>query len=119
MGSVNVPNPAIDPTVKIFDAFYAYEQNVSAMEWDAVVSFFETTFTTKEAAENFSVALFRVSNESNIPVLTLLQELQNKDTIQLNLTLAYYLNSIRSPSTLLGVAQPTTPNYYAARNIQQ
>jgi len=31
--------------------------------------------------------------------------------------LAYYLNSIRSPATLLGVAQPTAVNYYASRNV--
>jgi len=32
--------------------------------------------------------------------------------------MAYYLNSVRSTSTLLGVLAPTTPNFYAARNIR-
>jgi len=34
-------------------------------------------------------------------------------------TMAYYLNSIRSPATLLGVLEPVSPNYYTARNVRQ
>jgi hypothetical protein len=31
--------------------------------------------------------------------------------------MAYYLNGLRSPSTLLGVSNPVTPNFYTARNV--
>jgi len=47
--------------------------------------------------------------------MTLFQELQGKGVPELTLTLAYYINSLRSPLTLLGINVPTTPNYYAAR----
>jgi len=117
MGTINAINPSIDQTVRIFDTFYAYEQNVPAEEYDVVNSFFRSVFTTAEAAGNFTVALFRVSRESRVPVLNLLQQMEGQNQVELTLTLAYYLNSIRSPATLLGVAQPTAVNYYASRNV--
>jgi hypothetical protein len=117
--SVNVPNPKTDPTVKIIDLFYAYEQNVPAEEYNVVYSFFLTVMNTKEAANNFTTALFRAASTSNTPVLTLLQTLQGQPPMELTATLAYYLNGQRSLSTLLGVGQIVLPNIYAARNVIQ
>jgi hypothetical protein len=118
MGSVNYSNPKVDQTVRIFDRFYAYEVDVPSLEYDAVYSFFRSIYGTAEAAGNFTVSLFRVSQQSNIPVMDLLQQIQNLNGADLNLTLAYYLNNIRSPSTLLGISAVTTPNYYVARNVR-
>lgn len=118
MGSVNYANYNVDQTVRIFDQFYAYDVNVPAQEYDAVSSFFRSIYTSEQAADNFTISLFRVSQESNTPVMTLLEEIQGQDQAQLTLTLAYYLNSIRSPSTLLGLNVSATPNYYVARNVR-
>ena len=118
MGSVNVANPSTDLTVKIFDRFYSYEQNVGVVEYDAVLSYFKSVFKSKDSAENFTVAVFRIAFLSKIPVMNLLQQFQGQSAPELTVTLAYYLNSIRSPSTLLGVNVPTQPNYYVARNIK-
>jgi hypothetical protein len=118
MGSVNTSNPRIDGTVKIFDEFYAFSTSVPAQEYDAVYSYFRSVFGTADAAGNFTVTLFRVADESSIPVMTLLQQLQGQSTPELTLTLAYYLNGMRSSSTLLGLNSPTTPNFYAARNVR-
>lgn len=118
MSSVNYPNPNIDRTVKIFDAFYNFEANVPSMEYDAVYSFFASVFTTNEAAGNFTVTLFRIAQQTNIPVMTLLQELQGQDQTELTVSMAYYLNNNRSQSTLLGVNSPVVPNYYVARNVR-
>lgn len=119
MSTINAVNPSIDQTVQVFDRFYDYSANVPAMEYDIVLSFFRSVFTTTEAAENFTTALFRVAEESNTPALTLLQSMEGQNSVQLTLTMAYYLNSVRSPATLLGILQPTTPNYYTARNVRQ
>lgn len=119
MSSVNTPNYNLDLTVRVFDNFYGYEQIVDSTEWDIVLSYFKSIYKTEEAAANFATALFRVSNEQSVPVLTLLQELQSANgSAELNLTLAYYLNNQRSNTTLLGVSQPVQPNYYAARNVR-
>jgi hypothetical protein len=118
MGSVNVVNHNTDLTVQIFDRFYGYQQQVPVNEYDAVLSYFKSVFKTDEAAGNFTVSVFRVSQQSKIPVMTLLQQFQGKSAPEITLTLAYYLNGIRSSSTLLGVNAPTQPNYYVARNIR-
>lgn len=117
-GSVNYANPKIDQTVKIFDRFYSYEVDVPSLEYDAVYSFFRSIYGTSIAAGNFTVSLFRVAQNSGIPVMDLLEQIQGTNQADLNLTLAYYLNNIRSPATLLGINASTTPNYYAARNVR-
>jgi hypothetical protein len=118
MGSVNAINNRTDQTVQIFDRFYGYQQSVAADEYDVVFSYFKSVFGSTEAAGNFTVSLFRVSNQSKIPVLTLLQQLQGQSGPQLTASLTYFLNGVRSATTLLGVKVPTQPNYYVAHNIR-
>lgn len=117
MGTVNVPNPKTDKTVRIFDEFYQFDVVVPANEYDAVNSFFESVYKSKASAQNFTVSLFRVAQQTKVPVMTILQQIQTQDQVQLSLSLAYFLNGIRSPSTLLGINSPLTPNLYTARNI--
>lgn len=117
MGTVNAPNDKIDGTVRIFDGFYGFEESVPTNEFDVVNSYFESVFKTKTAALNFTTALFRAASLTDTPVLTLLSQIQSQDSIQLTANLAYILNGLRSPSTLLGVNSALTPNYYTARNV--
>lgn len=116
--TVNYANPKTDSTVKIFDEFYAYAADVPAQEYDAVNSYFRSVFATAEAAGNFTVTLFRIAEQSETPVMTLLEQIQGSGQPELTLTLAYYLNNNRSSSTLLGVNAAVTPNFYVARNIR-
>lgn len=118
MGTVNAINTKTDLTVQIFDRFYGYQQQVPVNEYAAVLSYFESVFGSQEAAGNMAVSVFRISRETSIPVMTLLQQFQGQTGPAITLTLAYYLNSIRSSSTLLGVNVTTQPNYYVARNIR-
>ena len=118
MGTVNAINTKTDLTVQIFDRFYGYQQQVPVNEYAAVLSYFESVFGSKEAADNMAVSVFRIGRETSIPVMNLLQQFQGQTAPAITLTLAYYLNGIRSSSTLLGVNVPTQPNYYVARNIR-
>jgi hypothetical protein len=118
MGSVNVVNNKIDQTVQIVDKFYGYQQIVPVDEYDAVLSYFKSVMGTREAAENFAVSVFRVAQLSNTPVMTVLQQFYGKSAPQITATMAYYLNTIRSASTLLGINVPTQPNYYVAHNVR-
>ena len=117
MGSVNTLNPNVDLTVRIFDQFYNFQAEVDANEYDVVNSFFESVFKDRSAAENFTVSLFRVAEQSGVSVLTLLNQIQDMDQISLTTTLCYYLNNLRSSSTLLGITQTVVPNYWTARNV--
>jgi len=119
MTSINNTNYNIDQTVRVFDSFYEYDVNVPAAEYDIVYSYFKKTMKTDLAAGNFTVSLFRISSETKIPALDLLEAFEGRNGIDLNVNLAYYLNSIRNRATLLGVGVPITSNFYAARNIVQ
>ena len=119
MPSVNNPNPNVDLTVRVFDSFNQFEFNVPANEYDVVYSFFRSKFSTEDAARNFTTTLFRISVNNNIPVIDLLDQIRNMNQMDLTVTMAYYLNGQRSPTTLLGVSQILLPNYYAARNVVQ
>lgn len=119
MSTVNYTNYSIDQTVRVFDDFYSYDVNVPADEYDIVHSYFLSQMKSKVAAGNFTVSLFRVAQETNIPALTLLSQFEGTTGINLDVSLAYYLNQIRSRATMLGVSNPVTPNFYAARNVVQ
>ena len=110
--------------MRVFDTFYDYDVDIPVGDYDIVNSYFKSVMTTKQAADNFTVSLFRVAQDTNIPPLTLLQSFQagntnNNPGLSLNLNMAYYLNSIRNRATLLGVGIAVAPNFYAARNVVQ
>jgi hypothetical protein len=117
MSTVNYANPNTDLTVRVFDSFYDYAVDVPVNEYDIVHSYFLSQMTSRIAAGNFTISLFRVADSTGIPVLTLLQEMQGNNGVNINVNMAYYLNQIRSRATLLGVGAAVTPNYYQARNI--
>jgi len=117
MASINYTNYNIDQTVRVFDAFYDYDVNIPVGDYDIVNSYFKSVMTTKQAADNFTVSLFRVAETTRIPVLTLLEDLKTNNGMNINVNLAYYLNAIRSRATLLGVGAQVTPNFYQARNV--
>jgi hypothetical protein len=117
MSTVNYTNPNVDLTVRVFDNFYNYDTNVPAAEYDIVYSYFLSVMSTRQAAGNFTVSLFRVAEQTGISPLTLLDEFKGTNGVNLNASLAYYLNAIRSRATLLGVGAGVTPNFYQARNV--
>jgi aconitase B len=120
MSTINAINPKLDQTVRIFDQFYNYASDVPANEYDIVLSYFRSVFTSREqAAQNFTVSVFRIAEESGQNALTILDQLEGTSGVALTATLCYYLNSVRSNATLLGVLEPTAPNFWTARNVRQ
>ena len=119
MTTINTLNPKTDLTVQIFDKFYNFQQGVSAVEYDAVHSYLLSVFKTEAQAGTFTVTMFRMAAASNIPVMTLLQQIQGQSAPQVTLTFAYYLNTFQSPSTKMGIQVPRQPNFYVAHNIKQ
>ena len=119
MTTINAINDKIDQTVRIYDEFYNYAENVPAAEYDVVNSYFLSVFNTVEQAQNFTVAIFRVAQESGVDAVTIMQQLQGTNGLELTASLCYYLNSVRSRATLLGILTPTAPNFWTARNVRQ
>lgn len=117
MGSVNTINPRVDFTVRVFDDFYGYSQEVNADEFDTVNSYFASVFGDQQIARSFTTTFFRISEKSGVPVLELLQQVSGQNQIELTATICYYLNGERSPSTLLGINATVVPTPWTARNV--
>lgn len=106
------------PTVRVVDEFYGFDAVVPANEYDVVKSFFVERMTDSGAAATFTSGLFQVATITETPVLTLLDELKDKDQQGISITMAVLLNFARPSYSLLGVVGVPQPNFYAARNIQ-
>ena len=116
MPSVNNTNPAKDTSVRIFDEFYQFEQIINGNEYDVVNSYLKSVYNDSKAAGDFTVSLFRIAQQSNTPVLTLLDNIKDQDAVRLTNTICYYLNGLQSLSTLYGISSVVLPNSWAARN---
>lgn len=86
-------------------------------EYDIINGFFVKIMKDPTAAGTFTNSLYRVARFTQTDVLQLLETLKNKDQMEVTAIMAYYLNSLRSSATLLGVQNTVRPNYYASRNV--
>ena len=110
---------SLDLTVKIFDDFYSFNMIVNGNEYDIVNGYFKTVCDTKNIAGNFTAFLFRISQETGIPVLDLLGQIQGTTKLQMNQVISYYLNSFKSKTSLYCVSTVPQSNQPVARNIVQ
>lgn len=110
-----------DQTIRIFDAFYNVDTIVNASEYDIVLGFFRTVCATAQIAANYTAFLFRVSTESGVPALELLDQLQafKSDNMKINQFMAFYLNKFRPKTSLYGVGTIPRPVQPVARNVVQ
>lgn len=110
----------IDQTIQIFDAFYGVNMTVNPSEYDVVHGYFLSVCDTISIANNFTAALFRISQNTGIPVLTLLGYMQGTtNKLEMNKTICYFLNTLKSKTALYGVSQLPRPNQPVSRNILQ
>lgn len=107
----------LDNTVKVFNKFYSTNVSVAASDYDVVYSYFKSVCQSENTAKNFTTIIFRMAAYTGEPVMTLLEYVQGKRGLQLNATMAYYLNSLKSKTTLYGVANLPVPNQNIQRNI--
>ena len=110
---------ATDSTVKIFNQFYQLDLTVNSNEYDIVNSFFIEYTKNQATAKNFTETLFRISNFTQIPALKLLDEFRGIESMNIGVTMAYYLNSLSNRTVLFGVNNLIPPNQIAQRNIVQ
>jgi hypothetical protein len=111
---------SIDQTIKIFDSFYQTTLVVNPNEYDIIHGYFVSVCSTKSIADNFTALLFRISQETGIPALDLLDQLKGtSNKLEMNQVICYYLNSFKSKTSLYGVGQTPRPNQPVQRNIVQ
>ena len=108
---------SFDKTVKIFDAFYQFDTVVDGNHYEIINSYFKGITGSNEIARNFTAFLFRISSLSGEHVLTLLDYIKGKSKLETNALMAYFLNGIKSKSTLYGIGNVPRPNDQVHRNI--
>jgi hypothetical protein len=119
MSGANTLNDQIwrDPNITLSERDNQPIPPVPGDEYDYVSAFFKKIMKDETSASTFTQSIYDVSNATKIPVIDLVQSMEGQDTMQINRSMAFYLNNIRSPSTLLGVQNTIRPNYYAGRNV--
>lgn len=109
-----------DPTIRVFDNFYNFDVAVGADQYEVVLSYFKSVCSTDQVAQSFTNLLFRVASITQVEVVELLQSIQGKTAMEIQITLAYYLNTIsETKSVLYGVSNLITPNEKVQRNVIQ
>lgn len=108
---------AAERTVRIFDSFYDWDINVPPNEFDVVRSYFRSMIQDRAVADNFTAFIFRISHETGIYSLELLDFLKGKSRLDMNATIAYYLNSFKNKASMYGVAVKPLSNQFVSRNI--
>lgn len=109
----------LDKTVKIFDAFYAFESVVNGNEFDIVNGYFVSVVKSKNIAGNMTAALFRIAQQTQLPVLDLLGYIKGTTRMEMDQILMYYLNTFKTKTALYGISAVPQPNQSVARNIVQ
>ena len=110
----------LDQTIRIYDSFYNFDMVVPTNDYDIVYGYFKSTCRTKEIARNFTAFFFRITQETGLPAVTLLQQIQGSNNkLEMNRTIAYYLNSFKSKTSLYGISIIPQANQLVARNIVQ
>jgi len=108
----------LDRTVRVFDAFYQTDLKLNASEYDIVHGYFTSVCETKNIADNFTTVLFRISTQTGVPVQQLLDELKGtNNSLQMNKQICYWLNSLKSKTSLYGVSVIPQPVVPVARNV--
>lgn len=114
---VDGPRTQLDNSVRVFDSFYNFESTIDASTYEIVKSYFMSVSENTDVADNFTAMLFRISSITGEEALTLLGYLQGTTKLETTALMAYYLNSLKSKTTLYGVSATPVPNENVQRNV--
>jgi hypothetical protein len=106
-----------DITVRIYDQFYNLDLVVNASEYEVVQSFFKQYCSTIETARAFTTTLFRIAQDLEENVLDLLSTFEGNSSLQVSLTMAYYLNNNSNKTVMFGVNNVLVPVNSVQRNV--
>ncbi len=115
--TVDAPKTYLDSTVRLFDQFYNFDLVVEANQYDIVFSYFYDISKSKNVAGNFTLMLFRIASVTGENTIDLLEYMKSTSNVDVTSLMAYYLNSIKSKTTLYGINAVPQPNQLDQRNI--
>ena len=114
---IDAPRSNLDKTVRVFDQFYNFDLVVNANEYEIVYSFFYDLNKSESIAKNFTTILFRIASVTGEDAMKLLEYITGSTNLEVNGILIYYLNSLKSRTTLYGLNVEPAPNQSIQRNV--
>jgi hypothetical protein len=114
---IDAPRSQLDTTVRVFDNFYKFDLVIDGNQYEIVNSYFYSTCNSVDVAKNFTTMLFRIANITGESPMVLLDYLKGTSKVETTAIMAYYLNSIKSKTTLYGISNTPIPNQTVQRNI--
>lgn len=90
---------------------------ISENELSAITAYFEKRADNKAAAASLTMAVIAGAVAKNLKPMEVLDQFKQMSSKQLDGYLAYFLNSSRYPTSLLGVNNNPTVGKYVARSI--
>lgn len=91
--------------------------SVTENELQAITAYFEKKADNKMAAASLTLAVIAGSISQNLRPMEVLDQFKELSTKQLDGYLAYFLNSNRYPTSLLGINNNPTASKYVSRAI--
>lgn len=114
---VDSPRSQLDNTVRVFDQFYNFDLVVNADQYEIIYSFFFDVTKSQSTSKNFTTILFRISAITGEDVMKLLAYINGETSLEVSSIMIYYLNSLKSKTTLYGISTQPIPNESVQRNI--
>ena len=117
VNNIPVTSTLAEPTTAYFNNFFREETPTSPQVNDMLLGFFEALTSNKETAAILAGSVMMTSQQQNLNVMQLIQELKGKDREHINTYLTALLNMNRVNTSLLGVTNSPQPNQYVLRTI--
>lgn len=114
---IDAPRSQLDKTVRVFDQFYNFDLVVNAEQYEIIYSYFYDICGTQNIARNFTTILFRIASITGEDAMKLLSYLTGSTKLEIDNILIYYLNSLKSKTTLYGINTEPIPNQTVLRNV--
>lgn len=115
--SINDPVYTDQKNINVVKNFNSQPAAIDGGEYDYVLSFFNRAMQDPVSAKNFTESIYQVSRQADVPVIELVKSMEGQTGLQINASMAYFMNGTRSKSTMLGVTNIVRPNFYAGRSV--
>jgi hypothetical protein len=107
-----------DKSIRVYDKFYNFDIVVNASEYDIIRSYFFDLSNNADVADNFTVMVFRIANLSDIQPLEIYKQMKSSTTkLEVTAMMAYYLNNLKTKTSLYGIGVNPIPNQTVQRNV--
>jgi len=103
--------------VEFFDQYFSKPIEVSANDYDAVISFFEKRGFDKTASASVGQAILTQAKLDEVNVFQLIDTLKGYTEVQLSQVVAQVLNFQRNKSSTIGFRVTPTFEYGERRNV--